>query len=65
MEDRRGFVAAGSYVEFEHRGTKIRSTGFNRTFPTSRIYVGGGVFMLAYFYRRRSVVKAGAAPGRV
>jgi hypothetical protein len=24
VEDRRGFVAAGSYVEFEHRGTEIR-----------------------------------------
>jgi hypothetical protein len=35
------------------------------TFQTSGIYVGGGVFILAYFYRRRSIVKAGAAAGGV
>jgi hypothetical protein len=35
------------------------------TFQTSGIYVGGGVFILAYFYRRRSIVKAGAAVGGV
>jgi hypothetical protein len=51
--------------EFQDRGTEIRSTGFNRTFQTSRIYIGGGVFILAYFYRRRSIVKAGAAVGGV
>jgi hypothetical protein len=59
----RGIVIC---VEFQDRGTEIRSTGFNRTFQTSGIYVGGGVFILAYFYRRRSrIVKAGAAVGGV
>ena len=58
----RGIVI---YVEFQDKGTEIRSTGFNMTFQTSGIYVGGGVFILAYFYRRRSIVKAGVAAGGV
>ena len=58
----RGIVIC---VKFQDRGTEIRSTGFNRTFQTSGIYVGGGVFILAYFYRRRSIVTAGAAVGGV
>ena len=65
VEDRRGFVAGGSCVKFEHGGTEIRSTGLDSTFQTSGIYVGVGVFILAYFYRRRSIVKAGAAVGGV
>jgi hypothetical protein len=32
VEDRREFVAAGSCVEFEHRGTEIKSTEFDSTF---------------------------------
>jgi hypothetical protein len=32
VEDCRGFVAAGSCVEFEHRGTEIRCTEFDSTF---------------------------------
>jgi hypothetical protein len=65
VENRCEFVTAGSYVEFEHRGTEIRSTGFDSTFQTSGIYVGGGVFIVAYFYRWWSIVKAGAAAGGV
>ena len=73
VEDRRGFMAGGSCVKFEHGATEIRSTGYefslsiglDSTFQTSGIYVGGGVFILAYFYRRRSIVKAGAAAGGV
>jgi hypothetical protein len=41
------------------------STGLDSTFQTSGIYVGGVVFILAYFYRRRSIVKAGGAAGGV
>ena len=29
VEDRRGFVAGGSCVKFEHGGTEIRSTGYS------------------------------------
>ena len=52
-------------VEFEDRGKEFRSTGFDSTFQTSGICVGGGVFLPAYLYWRRSIVKAGAAVGGV
>jgi hypothetical protein len=52
-------------AKFEDRGKELRSTEFDNTFQTSGICGGGGVFLPACLYWRRSIVKAGATVGGI